>query len=734
MQNMISVLQEAGELLRIGEYARAASVLSQIDTCSLSRDALGEFYLVRAEARLFISDLEHRDAVEAIEIFRATAENAKYAQAKYLHGWQLQSLGRSSDARETLSEAYAAFLRANDKQGAARTLNRLSAVAFQSGDLSYAFRILCKTSSLCREIDRLDQAVTVEGNEALMRWRCGEIRRSIALYDRIGTDIECVSARNRVVIMLGHAMAIALAGDTKSALKKLKSLESQTESHPREHAICYEYLGWSHLLASDHAKAENALSMSLNLALDISSVNDHVSQTKRLLADLCVATRRYDQAWEYAQQALDVATRITERLEIAACHRVFAQVEQRRGHADDARRWYRESIDLFSRIGARYEVAVTRMLAAASNLHANGERMALLYLAREYFESEDLAHLVAEVDRHLAAAPAVKTAKRIGGGSTSKTPIIIAASSGMRKLVDFADHIARCDMTVLLTGETGTGKDLLARYIHHASGRTGEFVTVNAAAIPSSMIEAELFGHRKGSFTGATADRPGLFEQASGGTFYLNEIGDASAEFQAKLLEVLDTRTIRRLGENNQQTVDFRLIAATNHDLQRRIKDNLFRLDLYHRLKEISICLPPLADRIEDMPGLVTYFLAEQNGRSYEPSDVTRLAVALAARPWPGNIRELRAVVTEMQVSCAGEIDRMIDHSLQMAGESETDRLLNVLDATGWNRTRAAEVLGLSEGAIRHRIRKLGLDDSPDDDHNVDGDYDPFEDDHRPYN
>ncbi len=197
--------------------------------------------------------------------------------------------------------------------------------------------------------------------------------------------------------------------------------------------------------------------------------------------------------------------------------------------------------------------------------------------------------------------------------------------------------------------------------ITDSSGRTGPFVPVNAAAIPSSMIESELFGHTKGAFTGAGADRIGLFEQADDGTFYLNEIADSSPEFQAKLLQVLETRTVRRLGDNEERPVSFRLIAATNHDLQKAISEQNFRLDLFHRLNEIPIHLPPLAERREDIPALVHHFLTEcgldlannGNGQDYE-----RLAGLLTSLPWPGNVRELKAMISRLWIESHGDMSR----------------------------------------------------------------------------
>ncbi|MEW5995294.1 MAG: sigma 54-interacting transcriptional regulator, partial [Candidatus Zixiibacteriota bacterium] len=340
-------------------------------------------------------------------------------------------------------------------------------------------------------------------------------------------------------------------------------------------------------------------------------------------------------------------------------------------------------------------------------LYQNGERMAMLYLAREYFESEEIKHYIEKID---AALQRAQPPRRSVAASGQAPPVIIAASSPMRKALSLAEHVAESEMTVLLTGATGAGKDLLARYIHYCSGRTGEFVSINAAAIPDPMVESELFGSARGAFTGSR-DRRGLIEQAENGTLYLNEISDASPELQAKLLEVLETRQVRRLGENKTRTINFRLIAASNQDLQQRMRDNQFRPDLYHRLNEIPIHLAPLEERAGDIPALVEYFLTS-NGLAPTDGDsvkVERLGGILSARRWPGNVRQLKAEVQRLWVTSPGDIGRMIAQAEHEGDGAEGAALLEALERTGWNRREAARELGVSEATVRRWITKHHL-------------------------
>jgi DNA-binding NtrC family response regulator/tetratricopeptide (TPR) repeat protein len=703
-----NILVEAESLLCAGEYRKAADALSQIDCAGLESATSARFHLLMGEALVLLGDSNHDHVDRAIDFYRSTSEHMQFAHAKYIKGLQLQSQGQLSEARESMIEAYAGFLRVQDMGRAARTQNRLAYIAHEQGNLDQAIEGL----QLCiqRFSDEGDVARRgmVRSNLAVTFWRCGRLADSLAMYRAVEEE-DVLRPQARVSMLLGRCGVIALLGDSKAAIAKIVMLTTETIGFPREHVIAYEYSGWIHLLAGKYKQAEIALSKGLKLALQSAPESPLISQIKRLYGDLYVATGKYDLAETYAREGLAVAEKLTERLEIAACYRVFAQVEQVRGNSDKARDWYAQAIGLFGRIGARYELATTRLLAGASDLYRNGERMAMLYLAKEYFESEKLTHLIAQVDRHLArSAPAVIAPRTTDKGA----PTIVTVNPAMRKLLEFASHVAPCGMTVLLTGETGTGKDLVARHIHYASGRSGQFVPVNAAAIPGTMIEAELFGHAKGAYTGAVGDRSGLFEQADGGTFYLNEIADASAEFQAKLLDVLENRTVRRLGDNRTRTVDFRLIAATNHDIQARIKDNSFRLDLFHRLNEIPIHLPPLSARLEDIAPLIAHFLNELGaaGLSAEQADVVLLTAALSGREWPGNVRQLRATVHHLHALCGGDLTRMIDMALAEQVQSDLERFQQVLMSTGWNRSRTAEILGVSEGTVRNKIKRYCLE------------------------
>ncbi len=304
---------------------------------------------------------------------------------------------------------------------------------------------------------------------------------------------------------------------------------------------------------------------------------------------------------------------------------------------------------------------------------------------------------------------------------------VVGESPAFRKVLDLVKAVAPTTTTVLLLGETGTGKEVLAETIHNLSPRSSKpFIRVNCAALPSSLIESELFGHERGAFTGADQRRLGRFELADNGTLFLDEIGEMPLETQAKLLRVLQDGLIDRIGGTRPLPVDVRLITATNRDLSAAIRAGTFRQDLYYRLHIFPIHLPPLRHRREDIPRLVQHFLARIGTKLKRPHptlDSPSLA-RLIDYHWPGNVRELQNVIeravilspssqvrVEPALLPAGQVEKPVDRPLDL-GHLQRDHILKVLKQTGWRiygENGAAHLLGLNPETLRSRLRKLGL-------------------------
>jgi len=305
---------------------------------------------------------------------------------------------------------------------------------------------------------------------------------------------------------------------------------------------------------------------------------------------------------------------------------------------------------------------------------------------------------------------------------------IVAKSPTMRQLVDLARRVAKVDSTVLITGESGSGKERIARLLHEESTRAaGPFVAVNCGAITETLLESELFGHARGAFTGATQDRPGLFEASSGGTLLLDEVGEVSPGMQVKLLRALQEREIRRVGENKSRPVDVRVVAATNRDLANGVAGGAFRQDLYYRLKVVELPVPALRDRREDILPLARVLLADAAVRMKRR--IAGLAPAAADQllryEWPGNVRELENAMERAVALARGgrvELDDLPEEIRQASPrpaatkgtvrpleEVEKEYILAALDLNGGNQTRTAEQLHIGSATLYRKLKSYGF-------------------------
>jgi DNA-binding NtrC family response regulator len=376
------------------------------------------------------------------------------------------------------------------------------------------------------------------------------------------------------------------------------------------------------------------------------------------------------------------------------------------------------------------EVVLMTSFAAVDEAVAALKAGAYDYLTKPFDVDELLIRLrriadTRQLQRDLAAA----RAQLAGAESRS---LLVGASPSMRKLHDRIDTVAPADVPVLVQGETGTGKELVARMIHSRSPRRGRpFVAVNCAAFPEALLEAELFGHERGAFTGATKRRDGRFRAAHGGTLLLDELGEIPLSAQAKLLRVLEEGTIEPLGSNDPIAVDVRIVSATHRNLRKRISEGLFREDLYFRLHVVVLDVPPLRERHGDMSMLVEHFLRRFTA-SGEPSGGVTLAAwnALLRYPFPGNVRELAHAMQHAVLLARGrpiDVEHLpqdiVGASAAPSGEQaistlgsaarafERDYLLRTLTVTGGKRTRAAELLGISRKTLWEKLRSHGISD-----------------------
>ncbi len=379
------------------------------------------------------------------------------------------------------------------------------------------------------------------------------------------------------------------------------------------------------------------------------------------------------------------------------------------------------------------EMAVILMTAQASLQSAvTAVNDGAYYYLQKPFANDELIAIcrrAAEARRLKAENRQLKREIQRRDRSVADTPIGKAKS--FRTVLELAETVSPSDSTVLIGGESGTGKEVIARHIHALSGRSEHpFFSINCGALTESLLESELFGHVKGAFTGAVKDKDGLLVAASGGTLFLDEIGELAASTQVKLLRALQEREVIPVGSTESVSIDVRILAATNRDLEEEIRRGTFRSDLYYRLNVIQLHLPPLRERREDIPLLIDHFLSRQADAAGEPRKqvAAQAMVVLAEYDWPGNVRELENALERARV-LSPEESIGLDSLPDRVREAPTPRLVEerapdnptmevierayihwVLDAEGGNKSRAAEVLGIDPSTLYRKLNRYGLE------------------------
>jgi DNA-binding NtrC family response regulator len=390
-------------------------------------------------------------------------------------------------------------------------------------------------------------------------------------------------------------------------------------------------------------------------------------------------------------------------------------------------------LELLRQIRLQYPEAIVIILTAFGTVETAVEAMkagAYDYLTKPVHPDE-LSLVVGRALEHLRLVKEVSTL-RANLDQKYGFENILGRAGSLLQVLDTAARAARTHSTVLIRGETGTGKELLARAIHFNSARKHKpLITINCAAIPKELLESELFGHTKGSFTGAVADKKGKIEIADGGTIFLDEIGEMPLELQVKLLRLIEEGELEKIGSEGRNRVDVRIIAATHRDLQAMIEDGTFREDLYYRLVVIPLLLPPLRERVEDIPDLVEHFFRKSQQKNARPELVMSPALLpyFTRYRWPGNVRELENVVERMVVLARGDEITLedlpeflrreragveaLEIDLPPQGVSleaiEKELIVKALERCGWNQTQAARYLDISRKTLIYRMERHGI-------------------------
>jgi len=734
-------------------------------------------------------------ALEALSIFKNSPENNKLAQIQFKLGVVYSDLGDLKNAELQFRDSASTYRRVEDKKGIVRAYNALSRIFFTKARYDLAIEYLNDGLEYCEELQDQNLSASMTGNLGTVymivdRWE----KAKQNLLNSLELNRICKNESNvcRSYLSLGY-LSILLREFPKGEEYLQEAFRIIFEnSFAREAAIYHEYSGEMAFVQGEWERAYQHYLKAIELGEQIAPQSAIISQAYRLKAELEAERGELEKAVKSCEQSLLASKRIGERLEEAITYRILGRVYSQNGHPELVKKNFTQSTNMLEEIGVKHELAKAYLDMGKSNGFNFWEKMKFLaraedlasqldssyYLAKihatlaelylqngtpdeamRYFtqakcvferlnEKADLK-LLSALEKKLCSIRSPQQVISVNSSSDSSCANFITQDKTTLDILKTINQVKDSDITIVLEGETGTGKDLLAKWIHYTSNRKAhKFVVVNCAALPETLFESELFGHKKGSFTGAVADKSGLLDEAGEGTLYLDEIGEVPLSVQVKLLRAIEEKEITRIGEVKPRKVDFRVIAATNRDLDELVKEGKFRSDLFYRLNVIRYKLPPLREKKEDVPLLAEHFL-----KKYSPSGTKQLSPegdpsSLSKVPtldpkimelflnydWPGNVRELENEVKRLLIASFGEgrisCELLVQglkkftngskfgvngkssqpHSLlSQLDKYEREQIEKALAKCNGVKTRAARLLNIDEALLRYKMKKYNI-------------------------
>lgn len=658
-------------------------------------------------------------ASKAYDLVRDTSDHELLALVQTELARASQYLGDTDRSEREYRDVAATYRRCGNTVGIIDTLNKIAGIRYLRADYDEACRLLAEAGECAEKLGDELRLARISGNLGRIAIRQGKFHDAV---DRLSVSIEKHGRLGNHVSLARSFLSLALVeirlANYDSARHNLKKalMIIREQSLRRELAIYFEYKGELLLAQGNLEKALSAANNAIEAGNAVAAEGDLISQSERLKGQILFRLRRIDEAEKSANRALHVAEKIDEKLEIAQSVMLLAEISDAKRCETDSKQQLEYSISLLRELGSVYELADCLRRACDLNWvdvatkayyrQTAVELFSEIGLDLDMFRKSDVKE-TAPQSRHIY----------IVTGATGESVQIATANRQMRSILRVVNHCKDSDIPILITGETGTGKDLLAKYIHHSSVRSaGPFVPVNCSAIPKELAESELFGHVKGSFTNAVEDKQGLVTAADGGTLFLNEIGELQKSLQAKLLGCLEERRVARIGDTVARPVNFRLITATNRDLEEDVTEGAFRQDLYFRIAVMTLELPPLRQRGEDLVELIKFFLSENGIRFgdinglFERSSISNIL----GYHWPGNIRELRNEIQLAALEHPGDpvgvvesLEAKLSNPTDSAGVEPTGGLSQQL--AEFERNRIREALKLSDGVIRRAAQVLQI-------------------------
>jgi len=637
--------------------------------------------------------------------------------------------GKLAEAEKAFHDAESIFRRNENYPRTGITLNYLADVLYQKGEYDASLKQLLNSEEYAKKSGDNKKLAYLFGNigrvyTLLGRLNAAEeyLRLNIELSSEYNDEIEL----GRAYLELGYVLI--KQGKFDEAEKALAdALPYLQKNNMTKELLIHLTFSAELMLATERLdEAETALNHVCSRARKLYPDSLVDARPIRLLAEIMLTRKSYRKALVFANKAMVLMKKIGDAMEIGALKKIQAVCYDYLGKEEKAVEIFADAIISLEECRAKYELADCLTEAGKSTAFGTNQRIMYLCRAEELyrvcgapFRITEIQKLIGGLDTHRESSLATLSKPDFPAGRFQ------TKNAGLKQIVQQLHLLKNSDLPILLTGETGTGKDYLARYFHTIARPDGPFVPINCAALPETLLESELFGYHRGAFTGAERNRNGLFLAANNGVLLLDEIGDMPLRLQAKLLDVIETRKLRPLGSTTEVKVDVIIVAATNRNLLEMVENGSFRRDLYYRLAGITFELPPLRERKEDIPQLIEHFMREHKLLDGHKKPETELIRNFISYEWPGNVRQLENEIKQLSVMAEMAKDgSLVDlsrsifnskreeasNSLQDKIEQLEKRLLTeAMIAAGGNKSEAARQLKIHESTLRSKLIRYGL-------------------------
>jgi len=644
----------------------------------------------------------------------------------------LVQLGEYKEAEKAYRDAESIFRRCDNLEGQSRALNLLSGLFFKQSDFQNSLAALSEALVIAKKLDDTKKIAYMMGNLGRINTFLGDFEgayKHLQINIDLSTELADWLEVGRAYLSLAYVQI--QTGDLARAEENLSKgfIHIESANSQRDKVIYLTYLGELYRRLARLDESEETLRKGLMIAEEIAPSALLCGRVMRQLAELYVCRGNFTTASRMAARAMVIMQELDNKVELGALIKLKAVIADFKNDSEQCRILFDQALGILVESGVRFEKADALLAAGKCASFSARRRLVYLFRAEEFFTRyrinsrlEEVGNLIVELGESNSSS---------NENSHTRVAVIDSecdyktASPEIRRFLSQLPIIGRMDLPILLLGETGVGKDHLASYYHSLVRPGGPFIAINCASVPENLLESELFGHKRGAFTGADTDKTGLFVMANGGVLFLDEIGDMPLSLQAKLLGVLEHKKVLPLGSTKEVELDVKLVAASNREMETMVEQGKFRRDLFFRLSGMLFRIPPLRNRKEDIPVLLSQFLKKSSLLDSDGQIPAEMLKIFLEYDWPGNVRELRNKVKKLEVmtkmvaegdivelsrSLLSDSDSAKDSSLtERVEEFERQLILEALLAAQGNKSQAARMLGIHEATVRTKLKRYNI-------------------------